>query len=113
MPPQMVHLTSVSSGFHGKVIAARLGADGILTQLRGPADGPYPVGAVEVLVPEDELADARALLRADAAEAAGAPDKPVPENAPGSARRLRLVPPFYWVAVILILATAIGALGRF
>ena len=49
---------------------ARLGADGILTQLRGAEDGPYPLPhPVEVLVAHDQLDEARQLLLADQVEA--------------------------------------------
>lgn len=102
----MVPLTAVNSGFHGRVIAARLGADGILTQLRGAADGPYPVGAVEVLVPEDDLDDARALLEADAAAQAA-------WSEPSGPDRVRSTMPLvYWAAAVLILAAVIGLLGH-
>ena len=55
MPPtgRMRHLITVQGSFHGRVIAARLGAEGILVDLRGLAEGPYPLqGAVEILVAE-------------------------------------------------------------
>ena len=66
----MVHLTTASGAFHARVVAARLGAEGIPAELRGDA-GTYPVGGpVEVLVPEGDVAAARQILQADAAEAA-------------------------------------------
>src|ERR1700730_19280143 len=67
---RMVHLRTVHNTFHARVIAARLGADGIVTQLRGSVDGPYPVGVVSVWVDEDELACAQELLLADEVESA-------------------------------------------
>jgi Putative prokaryotic signal transducing protein len=66
----MVHVMTVHSVFHARVIAARLGADGIVTQLRGSVDGPYPVGDVSVWVAEDDAESARELLLADEVEAA-------------------------------------------
>jgi hypothetical protein len=66
----MVHLRTVHSVFHARVIAARLGADGIVTQLRGNLDGPYPVGDVSVWVTEDDAECASELLLADEVEAA-------------------------------------------
>jgi hypothetical protein len=66
----MVHLRTVHSAFHARVIAARLGADGIVTQLRGAVGGPYPVGDVSVWVPEDDAECASELLLADEVEAA-------------------------------------------
>jgi hypothetical protein len=67
---RMVHLRTVHSTFHARVIAARLGADGIVTQLRGSVDGPYPIGDVSVWVTEDDADSARELLLADEVESA-------------------------------------------
>jgi hypothetical protein len=107
----MVHLTTVRNGFHGRVIAARLGADGILTELRGGIDGPYPMGDVEVLVPEDELDEALALLQADLADAAARSGAGADgETAP--ARLRRRTPLRYWVAAFLVLAAVVGLLGH-
>jgi hypothetical protein len=80
----MVHLRTVHSAFHARVIAARLGADGILTQLRGAVDGPYPVGDVSVWVAEADAECASELLMADEVEAAfDLPDSGEPwERAP-------------------------------
>jgi hypothetical protein len=66
----MVHLRTVHTAFHARVIAARLGADGIVTQLRGAVDGPYPVGDVSVWVAEHDAECASELLMADEVEAA-------------------------------------------
>ncbi len=49
---------------------ARLGADGILTQVRSGSDGTYPLpGPVELLVVENQADEARELLMADQVEA--------------------------------------------
>ena len=67
----MRHLTTVQGSFHGRVLAARLGAEGILVQLRGLTEGPYPLpGAVEVFVSDAQLDLAREILLADAVDAA-------------------------------------------
>lgn len=66
----MVPLVRVGNGFHARVLAARLGSEGIVTQLRGGIDTPYPTGMIEVLVGEDDLEDARAILLADEVESA-------------------------------------------
>jgi hypothetical protein len=66
----MVHLRTVPNTFHARVIAARLGADGIVTQLRGSVDGPYPIGDVSVWVTEEDAESARELLLADEVESA-------------------------------------------
>ena len=68
--PLMVHLTTVGSMFEARVVMARLGAEGILTQLRGGGEGPYPLpGPVEVLVVVDQAGEARELMLADQVEA--------------------------------------------
>ncbi len=66
----MVRLATVTTGFHARVIAARLGADGILTELRGSLDGPYPMGDVHVYVTSQELAQASEILLIDELESA-------------------------------------------
>jgi hypothetical protein len=71
----MVHVATASSTFHARVITARLGSAGILSEARGANEGPYPFQAcVEILVPEDEADDAAALLQADARAAEESPD---------------------------------------
>jgi hypothetical protein len=68
--PMMVPLTTVGSSFEARVVMARLGADGILTQSRGGGDGTYPLpGPVQVLVVVDQADEARELLLADQVEA--------------------------------------------
>jgi hypothetical protein len=66
----MVHLRTVSGAFHARVIAARLGADGILTELRGSVGGPYPFGAVSIWVSPGDQTIASELLMADEVESA-------------------------------------------
>jgi hypothetical protein len=66
----MVRLTTVNSSFHARVIAARVGAEGIVTQLRGNLGGPYPMGDVHVFVEESDLPTAQELLMADEVESA-------------------------------------------
>lgn len=63
----MVHLTTVGNAFHGRVVMARLGADGILAELRGAVGATYPLaGLVEVYVDAEEAEAAHQLLLADA-----------------------------------------------
>jgi hypothetical protein len=90
----MVPVIRVADGFHARVVAARLGSDGIVTQLRGGIDTPYPMGEVEVLVGEDDLDEARALLLADDIESAF--DEPDDEDPPLERRRIGR-----WVALAL------------
>ncbi len=102
----MVHLLSVHDAFHARVIAARLGSDGILTQLRGAVDGPYPMlGEVRVYVGEEDLPVARELLLADEVESAF--EQPPPAE-PG--RRASSVP--VWVAIVAVVLLASMYLTR-
>jgi hypothetical protein len=67
---RMVRLATVGSSFHARVIAARLGSEGIVTDLRGNVDGFYPVGDVHVYVDQEDLAEAREILLVDDVESA-------------------------------------------
>ena len=67
---RMVRVATVRDSFHARVIAARLGSEGMVTVLRGNVDGPYPLGDVHVLVSENDLDAARELLLADEVESA-------------------------------------------
>lgn len=67
---RMVRLTTVGSSFHARVIAARLGSEGIVTDLRGNVDGFYPVGNVHVYVDTGDLDDAKEILMVDDVESA-------------------------------------------
>jgi hypothetical protein len=61
----MVPLTTAPNAMAARILAAHLGSEGIVWQLRGDVDGPYPVGPVEILVPEDDLALARVIVGVD------------------------------------------------
>jgi hypothetical protein len=103
----MVPLTTASTPFEARVIAAHLGAEGIVWELRGNVDGPYPVGPVIVLVAEDDLAVAREVVTehpdADVVEGSEA----VPGAAPGGrADRAR------WLILAAVLLAAATLLGR-
>lgn len=68
---RMVPVAKVTDAFSARVLAARLGSDGIVTQLRGGGiDGPYPMGNVEVLVSSADLEMAREILLAEEVESA-------------------------------------------
>lgn len=67
---KMVHLRTVPDAWHAKVLAARLGSEGILTHLSGPVSGPYPFGAVSVHVEAGQAELAAELLLADEVESA-------------------------------------------
>ena len=108
----MVPVLRVSNGFHARVVAARLGSEGIVTQLRGGIDTPYPMGAVDVLVAEEDLELARELLLADEVEDAFLGDDEDEEELPPRHRR-RLAP---WVAgavaAVLVVADVVAITRR-
>jgi hypothetical protein len=85
---QLAPVAQGLSDFEAKVVTARLGADGILWEVRGVVDSLYPLGGIDVLVPVDELESARVSLRGDgpgtagAAEPAGGGHEP-PEDVSG------------------------------
>ena len=85
----MVRLATVSSSFHARVIAARLGSEGIVTDLRGNVDGVYPVGDVHVYVDQEDLAEAQELLMVDEVESAF--DEPDEGTELGAPKELWLV----------------------
>lgn len=72
-PAPMVHVRTVNGAFHARVIAARLGAEGIVTELRGNVGSVYPFGQVSVWVPSEDADAAAELLLADEVEAAFTP----------------------------------------
>ena len=104
----MVHLVTVGDTFHARVIAARLGSDGILAQLRGAVDGPYPgMGEVRVYVDVEDLTVARELLMADEVESAFDDDGDEGDGA------WRQVPPgLTWLAVLAVVALATAWMAR-
>ena len=86
---RMVRLTTVGTSFHARVIAARLGTEGIVTDLRGNVDGFYPVGVVHVFVGQEDLAEAQEILLVDDIESAF--DEPDEAPEPGAPKELWLV----------------------
>jgi hypothetical protein len=98
----MVTLLRAEDLFHARVVVARLGSDGIVARLRG-AEGPYPMGVVEVLVPADELEVAQELLLADEVESAfAAADDDVEEAA------VRRTLPRWAVACVVVVLVVSG-----
>ena len=99
----MVRLATVRSTFHARVIAARLGAEGIMVQLRGNVDGIYPMGDTHVFVEAEELDAARELLLVDEVESAF--------DAPTGEVDTPLRWPI-WIVVAAVVAVAATALSR-
>src|SRR5436305_15294917 len=84
-------LATVNSSFHARVIAARHGSEGIVTDLRGNVDGLYPVGNVHVYVDLEDLAEAQELLMAHEVESAfDDPDEVFDDSGRARARRIVL-----------------------
>jgi hypothetical protein len=75
----MVPLMTAGSSFEAKVVAARLGSEGILFEVRGSLDSVYPLGSVTILVPAAELDTARDVLMVDEVEDAFADMEPSDE----------------------------------
>ena len=111
----MVPVATAGSSFEARVIAARLGADGIIWQFRGSVDGPLgPLsdGEVTVLVVEDDYETARELLLADEVEASFADGATAGVPNPSDGERLfrsRL----WWVigGVTLVIAFTVARLA--
>jgi hypothetical protein len=63
MPPgPLVRLTTLTDPIEARIVAARLGSEGVLWELRGGIDGPYPVGPFHIYVAESDLELAREVL---------------------------------------------------
>lgn len=110
----MVPLAKVPDSFGARVLVARMGAEGIVTQLRGGGvDGPYPVGDVEVLVSAADLDTARELLLADEVESAfqdDDDDTPERESTDGSRATSTGRPPLAsWVVLAVVVGLALFA----
>src|SRR5436853_1329292 len=58
----MVRLLTTLDQFEARVLVARLGAEGVIWELRGGHDGPYPMGPVHVYVDAESLPRAQELL---------------------------------------------------
>ncbi len=98
---RMVPLVTVSGSFEAKVLAARLGSEGILWQLQG-GEGPYPIGPVRVLVDESDLDLAHAVLEVVRA------DDEAYEREPGSTR----APLALWLVVGGVALMALVSVGK-
>ena len=100
---RMVRLATVGTSFHARVIAARLGTEGIVTDLRGNIDGLYPVGDVHVFVDQEDLEEAREILLVDDIESAF--DEPEDVADLGA-------PPALWLVLGTILCIAAALFSR-
>jgi len=64
----MVRLMTAANAMEARIIAARLGSEGIVWDFRGSVDGPLAIGPVDVLVDEDGFEAAREILMVDDVE---------------------------------------------
>ena len=76
----MVRLTTCGDAFEARLLAARLGSEGVVWSLRGGHDGPFAIGEVEVLVDENDLTTARELLSLDDFDRPFAAEDAAPER---------------------------------
>ena len=76
----MVRVTTCGDAFEARLVAARLGAEGVVWSLRGGHDGPLSLGAVDVLVDVDDLETARAVLDGTGCELAALETEPERET---------------------------------
>jgi hypothetical protein len=96
----MVRVTSVGDPIEARIIAARLGSEGLLWELRGGVSGPYPMGSVHVYVEEHELETATEIINLGA--------DPDPDVEAGSSR----APLALWMVVLAVVAVAAFAVVR-
>lgn len=106
----MIPVTRTSDAFAARVLVARLGSDGIVTQLRGGGvDGLYPMGNVEVLVSTDDLETARELLLADEVESALEDLQPSEWEADDGEDSDRSAGPARWLVLSVVLGLVLFA----
>jgi hypothetical protein len=100
---RMVRLMTAANAMEARIIAARLGAEGIVWEFRGSVDGPLALGPVEVLVDVDGFESAKEMLLVDDVESSFA-DHPQPA-------RVTTGRDVLWAAVAL-LAVVLFAIAR-
>jgi hypothetical protein len=101
---RMVRLLSTLDQFEARVLAARLGAEGVLWEMRGGHDGPYPMGPVHLYVDAEDLSRAQELLETTVELPA--------DEAPGRIDRLDRPPLALVLVVFGIAAMAVISLAR-
>ncbi len=87
----------VGGAAEARLLAARLGAEGVVWELRGGIDGPYPLGPVQVYVDEADYETARDVLALEH------------DSEPASAGRAPLA---LWFVLLAIVALAVFAVAR-
>lgn len=99
----MVSVATAPNRFAANVLVARLGSEGIVTELRGASD-PYPLGEVEVLVEEAAFDTARMILLIDEVETALDED--------GDDDTDLRAPYQLWMVVAVLVVTTIFSIAR-
>jgi hypothetical protein len=95
----MVRVATLHDRIEAQIVAARLGSEGVLWELRGGLAGPYPMGPVHVYVAEDDLDVATDLLTL------GAPDDDQVEPSKRS-------PAALWLLLLAIVAASLFGIAR-
>jgi hypothetical protein len=114
----MVRLTTVGDPIEARIIAARLGSEGVLWELRGGIDGPYPMGPFHVYVAEPDLATAHEVLTpADDHDPFHDLDQDAehdPDHGPGAGGDAHdgRAPLALWLVVLAIVALAAFGIAR-
>jgi len=90
----MVRLMTAANAMEARIIAARLGSEGIVWEFRGSVDGPLALGPVEVLVDAEGFETAKEILLVDDVESSFATEPQVV--------RETTVRDVMWVALALV-----------
>ena len=61
---RMVRLLTAANAMEARIIAARLGSEGIVWELRGSVDGPFAIGPIEIFVDAEGLEAANEMMLA-------------------------------------------------
>ena len=103
----MVPVCRVRDQFEAQVLVARLGAAGVVAQLRGAGvDTVYPMGSIEVLVPDEDLSFANELLGDVDRTAGDDDDDDLDLGAPTSVRRWHAVTAVLVVSMLVLTVIA-------
>jgi len=73
----MVRLMTAANAMEARIIAARLGSEGIVWEFRGSVDGPLALGPVDVLVDAEGFETAKEILLVDDVESSFATEPQV------------------------------------
>ena len=104
-PAPLVRLFTTLDQFEAKVAVAKLGSEGIVSELRGGVSAAYPFGPVHVFVEADRLDEARDILTVDGEDDLTDDDarRPAMDRRHARAR---------WVAVLGLMVVVIFAFAR-